>query len=124
MQRFQCKSTRLSPTDRRDIQVTAMASVKVDWDRLVRYVSAGDNQIHYGEPMVEASQIDQIAELAKDGKLQVKVLEGSEPMTVRRTDKTDTVKRLLGPIEPRNTPIMRCIGLNYKSHSTTEFYRF
>ena len=101
-----------------------MAPVKVDWDRLVRYVSEEDNKIRYGEPQVEASQVEHIAELAKDGKLQVKVMEGSEPMTVRRTDRTDKVKTLLGPIEPRNTPIMRCIGLNYKSHSMTYLHEF
>ncbi len=94
-----------------------MAPIKVAWDRLVRYVSAEDNQIRYGEPIVPPSEIENIAQLAKDGKLQVKVLEGTNPISVERTDRVDTAKTLLGPIEPKNTPIMRCIGLNYKSHS-------
>ncbi len=94
-----------------------MAPVKVSWDRLVRYVSAEDNQTRYGEPIVPSTEVENIAQLATEGNLQVKVLEGTDPISVERTDMTDTVKLLLGPIEPKNTPIMRCIGLNYKSHS-------
>lgn len=94
-----------------------MAPVKVAWDRLIRYVSAEDNQIRYGEPITQPSEVEKIAQLATDGKLRVKVLEGPDPINVKRTDRIDTVKILLGPIEPKNTPIMRCIGLNYKSHS-------
>ncbi|KAF4548077.1 Fumarylacetoacetate (FAA) hydrolase-like protein 2 [Elsinoe fawcettii] len=93
-----------------------MAPVKVSWDRLIRYVSATDNAIHYGEPLVAAADVEKIPQLANEGKLEVKVLDGSEPITLQPTGKTDKVKTLLGPIEPLNTPIMRCIGLNYKSH--------
>ena len=94
-----------------------MAPVKVAWDRLVRYVSSEDNKIHYGEPIVQSEDIENIAQLATDGKLEVTVLEGTDPITVERTNKTDRVKILLGPITPQDCPIMRCIGLNYKSHS-------
>ena len=94
-----------------------MGHVKLAWDRLVRYVSAEDNQIHHGEPIMEDNDVDKVAELAADGKLEVVVLKGDDPVTLERTDKTDTVKTLLGPLDLRNTPIMRCIGLNYKSHS-------
>ncbi|GIZ43051.1 hypothetical protein CKM354_000629500 [Cercospora kikuchii] len=93
-----------------------MAPVKVSWDRLVRYISAEDGQIHYGDAIIEANDVDRIAEIAHEGKLKVTVLEGSEPITLSRTDKTDTVKKVLGPIEVQNTPGFRCIGLNYKSH--------
>lgn len=96
-----------------------MAPVKVSWDRLVRYVSSKDEQIHYGEPIVQPDDVENIAQLASDGKLKVKVLDGTEPVSLQRTDRTDTVKTLLGPVEVKNTPIMRCIGLNYKSHSMT-----
>jgi len=94
-----------------------MAPVKLTWDRLVRYVSATDDQIRYGEPILEPTEVENIAQLATEGKLKVKVLEGTDPISVERTDRVDTVKTLLGPIEPKNTPIFRCIGLNYKSHS-------
>ncbi|KAH8787295.1 hypothetical protein BGZ57DRAFT_950387 [Hyaloscypha finlandica] len=93
-----------------------MAPVKLTWDRLVRYVSATDDQIRYGEPILEPTEVENIAQLATEGKLKVKVLEGTDPISVERTDRVDTVKTLLGPIEPKNTPIFRCIGLNYKSH--------
>ena len=94
-----------------------MAPVKLAWDRLIRYVSATDGQIRYGEPILEPTEVEDIAQLAAEGKLKVKVLEGTDPVSVERTDNVDTVKTLLGPIEPKNTPIFRCIGLNYKSHS-------
>ncbi|KAH7095476.1 hypothetical protein FB567DRAFT_601391 [Paraphoma chrysanthemicola] len=93
-----------------------MAPVQVAWDRLVRYVSATDNQIRYGEPILDPTEVENVAQLATEGKLQVKILEGTEPISAQRTDKVDKVKTLLGPIEPKNTPIFRCIGLNYKSH--------
>lgn len=104
-------------TYRRDLSIQ-MAPQKLPWDRLVRFVSATDNTIHYGEPIVDKDQEEKIAELAKKGNLKVTVFTGSDPASVERTDKTDTAKSLLGPIEAKNTPIMRCIGLNYKSHST------
>ncbi|KAH7085830.1 hypothetical protein BKA63DRAFT_575180 [Paraphoma chrysanthemicola] len=93
-----------------------MAPIQVAWDRLVRYVSATDNQIRYGEPILEPTEVENVAQLATEGKLQVKILEGTEPISAQRTDKVDKVKTLLGPIESKNTPIFRCIGLNYKSH--------
>ena len=94
-----------------------MAPVKLAWDRLVRYVSATDDQIRYGEPILEPAEVENVAQLATEGKLEVKVLDGADPISAQRTDRVDKVKVLLGPIEPRNTPIFRCIGLNYKSHS-------
>lgn len=55
--------------------------------------------------------------LARDGTLQVKVCEGSDPFNLRVTDQVDRVHQLLGPLTSDSVPIIRCIGLNYKSHS-------
>ncbi|KAK6440717.1 hypothetical protein LTR95_003050 [Oleoguttula sp. CCFEE 5521] len=87
----------------------------VSWDRLVRYVSAGDGKERYGEPTVNSTDFD-IAEAARSGELEVGVLEGDNPLNVQRTNQTDRVKTLLGPLREQDVPIIRCIGLNYKSH--------
>ncbi|GAB7358880.1 hypothetical protein MBLNU230_g4103t1 [Neophaeotheca triangularis] len=85
------------------------------WTRLVRYVSAKDNQIHYGDPIVSDDKAD-IDALAQEGKLKVKVLEGANAMDARPTGAEDEVKELLGPLTAGEVPMIRCVGLNYKTH--------
>lgn len=91
-----------------------MASL-TSWDRLVRYVSAKDNQIHYGEPIVSDKSTD-IDSLASKGELKVKILSGDSFLTAKPTGEEDTVKTLLGPLTPKDVPAVRCTGLNYKTH--------
>lgn len=98
------------------IQHRTMSSL-TQWDRLVRYVSSNDGKTRYGEPIVEGAKPD-IDQLALDGKLKVKVLEGANPWTAQHTGEEDSVKSLLGPLTPEQVPIIRCVGLNYKTHST------
>ena len=86
------------------------------WDRLVRYISEKDGKVRYGEPIVSDSKPD-IDQLAQDGKLEVKVLDGSHPLQAKPTGEQDKVKQLLGPLTPKDVPIIRCVGLNYKTHS-------
>ena len=86
------------------------------WDRLVRYVSAKDGKVRYGEPIVSDSKPD-IDELAQKGGLKVKVLEGATPLQAAPTGEEDEVKELLGPLTPNDVSIIRCTGLNYKTHS-------
>ena len=86
------------------------------WDRLVRYISAKDDKIRYGEPIVSDSRPD-IDQLAQDGKLEVKILEGDHPLSAKPTGEQDKVKQLLGPLTPKDVPIIRCTGLNYMTHS-------
>lgn len=93
------------------------------WDRLVRYVSAKDGKVRYGEPIVSDSKPD-IDQLAQDGKLEVTVLDGPNPLQAKPTGEQDQVKQLLGPLTPKDVPLIRCIGLNYKTHSTLFFSFF
>ena len=86
------------------------------WERLVRYISAKDGKIRYGEPIVSDEKPD-IDQLAQDGKLEVNILEGANPIEAKSTGEKDTVKQLLGPLTPKDVPIIRCVGLNYKTHS-------
>ncbi|WPH00200.1 Hypothetical protein R9X50_00302300 [Acrodontium crateriforme] len=85
------------------------------WNRLVRYVSAKDGQIHFGEPIVSDEKAD-IDQLAREGQLNVKVLEGANFLQAEPTGAEDTVKTLLGPLTPNDVPVIRCTGLNYKTH--------
>ena len=57
--------------------------------------------------------------LASNGVLRVQVLEGSTPLTAAPSPsgEEDLVKQLLGPLAPEHISIIRCVGLNYKTHS-------
>jgi hypothetical protein len=95
---------------------TMSSSSLTKWDRLVRYVSAKDGKTKYGEPIVDDGKAD-IDDLAQKGELKVKVLEGSTPFDAAPTGEQDEVKTLLGPLTPKDVPVVRCTGLNYKTHS-------
>lgn len=94
------------------------------WTRLVRYVSAQDGKVRYGEPILsgEGKNAGDIDALAQKGTLKVKILEGASPLAAAPTGEEDEVKQLLGPLTPKDVPIIRCTGLNYKTHS--EFIYF
>lgn len=92
-----------------------MASL-TKWDRLVRYVSAKDGKTKYGDPVVSGDKPD-IDDLAQKGGLKVRVLEGPTPIQAAPTGEEDEIKELLGPLTPKDVPIVRCTGLNYKTHS-------
>ena len=89
------------------------------WNRLVRYRSAKTGQVRYGEPVADlTTDIDQ---LAADGLLKVQPLEGSNWLSVTPSDEEeDDVKELLGPLTPKDVPVVRCTGLNYRSHSGSQ----
>lgn len=86
------------------------------WDRLIRYVSKSTGEVRYGEPVVEGENPD-IDGLARSGGLKVKVLEGASPFDAKPTGEDDEVAELLGPLALGDVPIIRCVGLNYKTHS-------
>ena len=100
-----------------------MSSINIPWTRLVRYSSSADGPVKYGEPV--ASPNADLGQLANEGKLQVKQLSGSDPFSLQTTDVTEGVFCLYGPLAPKDVPIIRCIGLNYKTHSKwiCNFYR-
>ncbi|KAE8442955.1 hypothetical protein EG329_002493 [Mollisiaceae sp. DMI_Dod_QoI] len=92
-----------------------MAAQLVLWDRLVRYTSAGESKVKYGVPILSDPK-DDVAKLASKGQLKVKVCEGSDALSAIPIEKVETVQTLLGPLDEREVPIIRCIGLNYKTH--------
>ncbi|KAL5603882.1 hypothetical protein FOVSG1_006632 [Fusarium oxysporum f. sp. vasinfectum] len=86
------------------------------WDRLIRYISARDGKVHYGEPIINEAGHLGIDDQARDGTLRVRRLNGSSAVTATATDEEDEVTQLLGPLTAAEVPIVRCIGLNYKTH--------
>jgi hypothetical protein len=92
-----------------------MASL-THWDRLVRYVSAKDGQVRYGEPILDSTD-DIDKQITAGAAIKVRVLKGSSALTAVPTDEEDEIQQLLGPLSPVEVPIVRCTGLNYKSHS-------
>merc|ERR1711964_808510 len=95
-----------------------MSSKLVSWTRLVRYVPVeAEGTVQYGEPILSDGK-DDISKLAESGQLRVRVCEGNNPFEANPTEQVQTVKTLLGPLETKDVPIIRCIGLNYKTHST------
>lgn len=92
-----------------------MTSQNVPWKRLVRYVGP-DGLVKYGEPILSNDR-DDVSNLYKEGILKVHVCDGTDIWSATPTSKAEVVKQLLGPLEVKDVPIIRCIGLNYKSHS-------
>lgn len=93
------------------------ASNLVAWERLVRYTPKNGTQARYGEPVLTDKNNNDVAELAERGLLRVRVLEGPNALEAKPTDQFEEVGKLLGPVTAHETPIIRCIGLNYKTHS-------
>ena len=88
----------------------------VSWKRLVRYRN-GHGSTRLGEPQVANG--DDVLALALDGKLEVEVFSGIDPLAATPTGQKEVVKELLAPLVPSDVPFVRCIGLNYKTHSTS-----
>ncbi|PIB02978.1 Fumarylacetoacetate hydrolase domain-containing protein 2 [Cercospora beticola] len=97
---------------------TTTSTMAPAWTRLIRYVSAQDGATRLGDPIIPSSETSHpdIDALALSGNLKVKVLEGRVAVQATPTGQEDTVKTLLGPLTPQDVPIVRCIGLNYKTH--------
>lgn len=94
--------------------------MKVAWQRLIRFVST-DGRTLRGEPILPTSEFD-IGDAVEQTRLQARVIEGDDIYdttgATRVTDEVVTVKTLLGPLTPADVPILRCVGLNYATHST------
>lgn len=90
--------------------------MKTAWDRLIRFV-ATDGRTLYGEPIMPDAEFD-LGTTTEATRLQAKVIEGDDLFgSARVTDEVVTVQRLLGPLAQKDVPVLRCIGLNYASHS-------
>ena len=115
-----CSVFKYCVTQRASSNSAAEASgMAVLWDRLVRYRSA-DGSEKYGIPLLDDTNQADSAKLAANGKLTVKVCTGKTALDASPTETTEIVEKLLGPLSVTEVPIIRCIGLNYKTHSRFE----
>lgn len=106
--------------------------MQVPWKRLIRFEST-DGHILRGEPIIPSESLNDTANeydlgmTSEADKLQARVISGEDIYdTTGETKVTDnivTVKRILGPLEQSDVPILRCVGLNYAKHSKSIFTR-
>ena len=93
--------------------------MNVAWERLIRFIST-DDVVLLGEPILLHPDFD-LGNLTADTRLQAKVIHGDDIYdttgSTRVTDEVVTVKKLLGPLQLRDVPMVRCVGLNYATHS-------
>jgi hypothetical protein len=86
------------------------------WSRLIRFVSAEDGLIYYGDVVVPHVGID-IGKPTNATYLKAKIIRGNPLAAVCEvTDTIVPVKRLLGPFTSDSVPAVRCIGGNYMGH--------
>ena len=95
--------------------------MKVTWQRLIRFIST-DGRILRGEPIFPEPDFD-VGNTTENTHLKARVIKGDDIYDVtgktRVTDEVVAVKTLLGPLAPTDVPILRCVGLNYATHSTS-----
>ena len=87
----------------------------VAWTRLIRFVGE-DGKIYRGEPIV-----DETADIGKTQNLKAKIIAGDNVFKGNVTDKVVAVKQLLGPLDGNEVHEVRCVGLNYATHSKWRF---
>lgn len=90
------------------------------WERLIRFVST-DGRTLRGEPILPSPDFD-LGSTTEETKLQAKVIHvGADGDlygdSTKVSNQVVTVKKLLGPLEQSDVPIVRCIGLNFIKHS-------
>lgn len=92
----------------------------VVWKRLIRFI-ATDGRMLYGEPLLPSPGFN-AGQPLNDVKLEAKVVQGQDMYdtvgATKVTDEVAVVKKISVPLTPRDVPILRCIGLNYATHST------
>ncbi|KAH8121051.1 acylpyruvate hydrolase [Trichoderma asperellum] len=85
------------------------------WTHLIRFIAKEDGQVHLGQVDVDANPDVGLA--AFEGKdLAAQVISGSVYDGVV-TGQTLHVAQLLPPLSIEQTPIIRCLGLNYRDHA-------
>lgn len=93
--------------------------MSVAWERLIRFVSTND-LVLFGEPILPHPEFD-LGNTTSDTLLQARVIRGDDIYDTTGityvTDEIVTVKKLLGPLRACDVPIIRCVGLNYATHS-------
>jgi hypothetical protein len=94
--------------------------MKLAWQRLIRFVST-DDKILYGQPILPSPDFD-LGQVTETDQLKANIIQGDDIYDTsgktRVSNDIATVKRILGPLDESDVPVVRCIGLNYAKHST------
>lgn len=88
------------------------------WTRLIKFQDE-DGFIRHGEPLIDSPE--DLGRLLETGNLTAHELVGQDLLSMRLTEKIFHVKKLVGPLDPKDVPILRCVGLNYAKHSMIDF---
>ena len=94
-------------------------TMHVAWDRLIRF-EATDGRTLRGQPILPTPDFD-LGTTTEATQLKANIIKGDDIYSVSGdtvvTDEVVTVKKLLGPLAADEIPILRCVGLNYATHS-------
>ncbi|KAL2784707.1 hypothetical protein BJX66DRAFT_348133 [Aspergillus keveii] len=85
------------------------------WTRLIRFIAEEDGQVHLGE--VDARQVPDVGLAVLNGEQVIARLITGSIFDGVVTYKTLHVSRLLSPLSAEETPLIRCMGLNYRDHA-------
>ncbi|KAJ5465313.1 5-oxopent-3-ene-1-2-5-tricarboxylate decarboxylase [Penicillium daleae] len=83
------------------------------WSMLIRFADDANN-IRFGEPKI--TEAKELSDLLAMGELYATEYVGDSPLLLSPGTQSFRVKELLGVLQPRDVPIIRCIGLNYMKH--------
>lgn len=86
-----------------------------NWTHLIRFVAQEDGQTHLGQVDPKTYPDLGIASI-ENKRIEAKLISGSI-FDGLVTKKTMTVSQLLPPVSVEETPIIRCLGLNYRDHA-------
>lgn len=93
--------------------------MRVAWSRLIRF-EATDGRVLRGQPILPTPDFD-LGTTTEATQLKANIITGDDIYSVSGdtvvTDEVVTVKTLLGPLAAEEIPILRCVGLNYATHS-------
>jgi len=85
------------------------------WTHLVRFIAVEDGQVHLGN--VDALKYPDVGlSTFKGEKVAVNLVTGSA-FSGTVTEKILHIERLLSPLDAKEVPIIRCMGLNYRDHA-------
>ncbi|KAF9890057.1 hypothetical protein FE257_006737 [Aspergillus nanangensis] len=85
----------------------------MSWSRYIRFRD-DDGMLREGEPQIDSA--DELLTLLNTGELYAREISSDGLFEGKLEDRRLRVREVIGPLEPADVPIIRCLGLNYGSH--------
>lgn len=86
----------------------------MSWLRLIKFES--DGKVYYGEPEIDSAE--DLPRLLREGNLFANAFVGESVFDLSTASPArKPVEKLLGILEPKDVPLIKCVGLNYIKHS-------